>query len=143
VIDNKNLLFCRRKILKDGSLSRPEKLFLIFLLYRGTALRYKILSHINARIFPDHISDVEMRVLKAGLIEKGYPVGSHNSRGYFWQFSLADKDLGVAEYRSRALTELGKANKLERNYFEFYLTDGAPKQYNIFEINEMEARKKI
>ncbi len=80
----------------------------------------------------------ELRYMKEALIDLGYPIGSHNSKGYFFINHRIDEDRACSEYISKAKTMLIRANKIKKNVQNYYKR--TPDQMTLFSIEERRAR---
>ena len=57
-----------------------------------------------------------LRYLKEDLLEDGWLIGSHNSKGYFIIETPAELEEARSEYKKKALNELYKCNLLQKNF---------------------------
>lgn len=76
----------------------------------------------------------ELRKMKEETINAGYPIGSNNSRGYFFITNPVDKKDALHEYKSKAVTMLQRMNQINKNTQTFYKL--TPDQMTLFSIQE-------
>ena len=79
----------------------------------------------------------ELRIMKEDLINAGYPIGSNNSRGYFFICNGKDEEDAYREYVGKAKTMLVRANKIKTNTRTYYQLAPDSTTGTLFQIREV------
>ena len=126
----------RIKKINSSNLEPLEKRFLLVLESYGDIKRDIFFSKFQEfDIFSNAKKDRTLRLLKSQLIEKGYPIGSSNSRGYFFIKNAGDLLDAQKELESKAKSLFKTASLLQKGTFNFYELPAPikPYQFNLFD----------